>query len=57
MRIKKIAAIGIRVKKWVAYHGFSININNDLNYFKKIIPCGFKNKKVTNLKKYQKLII
>jgi len=47
---KKIAAIGIRVRKWVAYHGFSININNNLNYFKKIIPCGLKNKKIIKLK-------
>jgi len=46
---KKIAAIGIRVKKWIAYHGFAININNDLNKYKNIIPCGIKNKKVTSL--------
>ena len=48
--VKKIAAIGVRVKKWIAYHGFSININNNLNEYKKIIPCGIKDKKVTNLK-------
>jgi len=47
---KKIAAIGIKVKKWIAYHGFSININNDLAHYKKIIPCGIKDKKVINLK-------
>jgi len=47
--IKKIAAIGIRVKKWIAYHGFSININNNLKKYKKIIPCGIKNKSITNL--------
>ncbi len=47
---KKIAAIGIRVRKWIAYHGFSININNNLNHFKKIIPCGIKDKKVIRLK-------
>ena len=46
---KKIAAIGIKVKKWIAYHGFAININNDLNKYKNIIPCGIKNKKVTSL--------
>jgi len=44
---KKIAAIGIRVSNWVAYHGFSININNDLKHYKKIIPCGLNNTKVT----------
>ena len=48
--IKKVAAIGIRVKKWIAYHGFSLNINNSLNNYKKIIPCGIKNKGITNLK-------
>ena len=49
-QVKKVAAIGVRVKKWIAYHGFSININNNLNEYKKIIPCGIKDKKVTNLK-------
>ena len=47
---KKIAAIGIRVSKWIAYHGFAININNDLENYKKIIPCGISDKGVTNLK-------
>ncbi len=47
--INKVAAIGIRIKRWIAYHGFSINISNDLNQYKKIIPCGIKNKGVTNL--------
>ena len=47
---KKIAAIGLRVSKWIAFHGFSININNDLSKYKKIIPCGIKDKGVTNLK-------
>ncbi len=53
--IKKIAAIGIRVKKWIAYHGFSININNDLKKYNKIIPCGIKNKAVTNLESIKKI--
>ena len=48
--IKKIAAIGIRVSKWIAYHGFAININNDLSKYKNIIPCGISDKGVTNLK-------
>ncbi len=48
--VKKIAAIGIRVSKWIAYHGFAININNDLENYKKIIPCGILDKGVTNLK-------
>ena len=49
-KTEKIAAIGIKVKKWVAYHGFSLNLSNDLSLYKKIIPCGIKNKGVTNLK-------
>jgi len=48
--IKKVAAIGIRVRKWIAYHGFSININNSLKQYEKIIPCGISDKGVTNLK-------
>ena len=47
--VNKVAAIGVRVKKWIAYHGFAINVNNNLNQYKKIIPCGIKNKGVTNL--------
>ncbi len=49
-KIKKIAAIGIRVSKWIAYHGFSINVNNNLNKYKKIIPCGIRDKEIINLK-------
>ena len=49
--INKVAAIGIRVRKWIAYHGFAININNNLEQYKKIIPCGITDKGVTNLEK------
>lgn len=49
-KVEKVAAIGIRVSKWIAYHGFSINISNDLNKYKNIIPCGIEDKGVTNLK-------
>jgi len=49
-KIKKIAAIGIRVSRWIAYHGFAINVNNNLENYNKIIPCGIKNKSVSNLK-------
>ena len=48
--IKKIGAIGIRIKNWVAFHGFSLNINNSLSEYIKIIPCGIKDKDVTNLR-------
>jgi lipoyl(octanoyl) transferase len=50
-KIKKVAAIGVRVSKWIAYHGFSININNNLLKYNNIIPCGIIDKGVTNLKK------
>ena len=46
----KIAAIGVRVKKWIAYHGFSLNVSNDLDKYKGIVPCGIKNKQITSLK-------
>tara|TARA_Y100000590_G_scaffold322205_1_gene364838 strand:+ start:44 stop:649 length:606 start_codon:yes stop_codon:yes gene_type:complete len=47
---KKIAAIGIRVKKWIAYHGFSLNVSNDLTKYESIVPCGLRNKSITSLK-------
>jgi lipoyl(octanoyl) transferase len=47
---RKIAAIGLRVSKWIVYHGFAINVNNDLKKYKKIIPCGILDKGITNLK-------
>ena len=50
-KLEKIAAIGVRVSKWIAYHGFSLNINNSLDPYNKIIPCGITDKRVTNLKK------
>ena len=52
--LKKVAAIGVRVKKWIAYHGFSININNDLKKYKAIVPCGINDKGVTSLEKINK---
>ena len=53
-KLEKVAAIGVRVSKWIAYHGFSLNINNNLDSYKKIIPCGIKDKGVTNLEKISK---
>ena len=49
-KIKKIAAIGIRVSKWIAYHGFAINVNTNLAKYQNIIPCGISDKDVTSLK-------
>ena len=47
---KKVGAIGVRVKKWIAYHGFSLNVSNDLTKYDKIVPCGIKDKEITCLK-------
>ncbi len=48
-KIKKVAAIGIRVKKWIAFHGFSINYTNSLEEYKKIVPCGIHDKGIINI--------
>ncbi len=50
VRKKKIAAIGLRVSKWIAYHGCSININNNLKQYSKIVPCGLDNQQITSIK-------
>jgi lipoyl(octanoyl) transferase len=52
---KKIAAIGIRVTNWIAYHGCSINISNSLEPYKKIVPCGLNNSDVTSVANEDKL--
>ena len=54
-KIKKIAAIGIRVKKWIAFHGFSINYSNSLEEYKKIIPCGIIDKGVVSINRIKKV--
>ena len=48
---KKIAALGVRISRWVTMHGFSLNINPDLNFYKYIIPCGIKEYGVTSMAK------
>jgi lipoyl(octanoyl) transferase len=48
---KKIAAIGLRISRWIAFHGCSINLNNNIDDYKKIIPCGLDNKKITSIHK------
>jgi lipoyl(octanoyl) transferase len=53
---KKIAAIGLRVSRWIAFHGFSINISNNLKEYLKIIPCGLDNKKITSIYAEKKII-
>ena len=46
---KKIAALGLRVKKWVTFHGLSLNVDPDLGFFNSINPCGISSKGVTSL--------
>jgi len=48
-KVRKICAIGVRASRYVTMHGFALNVNSDLNYFQKIIPCGIPDKKVTSL--------
>ena len=53
---KKIAATGLRVSRWVAFHGFSINISNNLRDYLKVIPCGLSNTKITSVYSEKKII-
>ena len=53
---KKIAFIGIRIKKWISYHGVAFNISPNLDHFKGIIPCGLKEYEITSLKELGKEI-
>ena len=53
---KKIGAIGIRVSRWIAYHGFSININVNKSNYEGIVPCGIKKKGIANISDFKKNI-
>lgn len=50
-REEKIAAIGVRVRRWIAYHGLSFNVNPDLSHYSGIVPCGLGEYGVTSLKR------
>ncbi len=53
--LEKIAAIGIRVKKWIAFHGFSLNINVNKKNYNGIIPCGINDKGIANMSDFVNL--
>jgi len=48
---RKIASVGIAVRQWVTFHGFALNVNTDLEYFKMILPCGLKGVAMTSMQK------
>ncbi|REJ80181.1 MAG: lipoyl(octanoyl) transferase LipB [Bacteroidetes bacterium] len=50
-RARKICAMGVRCSRWVTMHGFALNVNSDLSYFEKIVPCGISGKAVTSMEK------
>mgnify|MGYP001211565716 FL=1 len=52
---KKIAAIGFRIKKWIAFHGFSLNLSNNLNSYKKIVPCGILDKGISKVENFKNI--
>ena len=54
-KIKKVAALGIRVKKWIAFHGFSINFSNNLKEYNKIIPCGISERGIITINQIKKV--
>lgn len=53
---KKIAAVGVRIRHWVTYHGIAINVNPDLSHFNGIVPCGIREYGVTSLHDLEKTI-
>ncbi|MBL7839145.1 MAG: lipoyl(octanoyl) transferase LipB [Cyclobacteriaceae bacterium] len=50
-RARKICAMGVKTSRWVTLHGFALNVNTDLSYFDKMVPCGIQDKSVTSMQK------
>ncbi len=50
-KARKICAMGVKTSRWVTLHGFALNVNTDLTYFDKMIPCGINDKAVTSMQK------
>ena len=50
-KARKICAMGVKTSRWVTLHGFALNVNTDLSYFDKMIPCGINDKAVTSMQK------
>ncbi|MFH1862390.1 MAG: lipoyl(octanoyl) transferase LipB [bacterium] len=48
---RKIASIGVKISRWVTYHGFALNVNTDLSYFDLMVPCGIQNVKMTSIER------
>jgi len=56
-KARKICALGVKTSRWVTLHGFALNINTDLSYFDKMIPCGINDKAVTSMQKELKHVV
>lgn len=56
-KARKICALGVKTSRWVTLHGFALNVNTDLSYFDKMIPCGITDKAVTSMQKELKHVV
>jgi lipoyl(octanoyl) transferase len=56
-KARKICALGVKTSRWVTLHGFALNVNTDLSYFDKMIPCGINDKAVTSMQKELKSVV
>lgn len=56
-KARKICALGVKTSRWVTLHGFALNVNTDLSYFDKMIPCGITDKTVTSMQRELKGVV